>query len=72
MYKRQHVTNNIVPEMNRIWAPAGIEWVVESILLVDSADIPNKQTLYFIRREYSLNASARSIQNLNNHKKIAA
>ena len=37
------VTDHILPEMNRIWEPAGIRWVLESILIEDSADIPNKQ-----------------------------
>ena len=39
----EDVTNHIVPEMNRIWEPAGIRWVVESILIEQSADIANKQ-----------------------------
>jgi len=39
------VTNHIVPEMNRIWEPAGIRWVVESILIEESADIANKQAV---------------------------
>ena len=39
----EDVTDHIVPEMNRIWEPAGIRWVVESILIEESADIANKQ-----------------------------
>ena len=41
----EDVTDHIVPEMNRIWEPAGIRWVVESILIEESADIPNKQAV---------------------------
>lgn len=41
----EDVTDHIVPEMNRIWEPAGIRWVVERILIEESADIANKQAV---------------------------
>ncbi len=41
----EDVTDHIVPEMNRIWEPAGIRWVVESVVSEESVDIPNKRTV---------------------------
>lgn len=35
----------VLPEINRIWEPANIQWVIEEIFVTPVADLPNKDEL---------------------------
>ncbi|MGJ8655200.1 MAG: hypothetical protein ACSHX6_02025 [Akkermansiaceae bacterium] len=39
----EDIEKNIVPEINRIWKPAGIQWVIESIITQPAAETKNRQ-----------------------------
>ena len=39
----EQIEEIIIPEINRIWKPAGIQWVIESINIQNSVDLPTKQ-----------------------------
>ena len=43
--KPQDFQKKILPEINRIWKPANIQWVLESLVIQPAPDLPNKKEL---------------------------
>lgn len=54
------IENTILPEVNRIWRPAGIQFEVETIIEHDALDPPNKQELIDYIVESHRNSEGRS------------